>query len=439
MNKVLSYRHGNPGLDRIDYLISPFGVVSGVRKFTTPRGLGRVDFFGSFVGSGYPGRGPAEVRPLGAGNAFDDPELARRIAIVEGAERYSAAHLPDEVVWATADQLIGSVIEAERIPRCSDREYEHPGCPLEPFDPREVIRWTRARELTTGEHIWIPAIMASYALGDVRDSERFWYRLSTGCAAHTDPAEAVVRGILEVIERDAIAMLWLQRLGPPRISTAAKISEAVDYLVEWSSRHFIETFLFDATTDLDVPTVYCLQISAYDPIARQVVGCSSARSLSEAAEKAIKETISSRGLISSSENRPITSYADFKNIEDGARYMGVRERGHAFDFLIKQEAARIGNWDDRTQLPKSSDDALDWLVARLAKKRIRVFVVDQTPRELGDVGLTAVRVVIPDLLPMTLHPLAQYRGHKRLYEAPLLMGQISHDEENLNPWPQPFA
>jgi ribosomal protein S12 methylthiotransferase accessory factor len=64
--------------------------------------------------------------------------------------------------------------------------------------------------------------------------------------------------------------------------------------------------------------------------------------------------------------------------------------------------------------------------------------VDRTPRELADVGLTAVNVVIPDLQPMSLRPLAQYRAHPRLYEAPVLMGYSSRSEEELNPWPQPF-
>ena len=64
--------------------------------------------------------------------------------------------------------------------------------------------------------------------------------------------------------------------------------------------------------------------------------------------------------------------------------------------------------------------------------------VDRTPAELGAVGLTAVSVIIPDLQPMSLFPLAQYRAHPRLYQAPELMGYPSHSEKDLNPWPQPF-
>jgi ribosomal protein S12 methylthiotransferase accessory factor len=68
-----------------------------------------------------------------------------------------------------------------------------------------------------------------------------------------------------------------------------------------------------------------------------------------------------------------------------------------------------------------------------------VVVVDRTTDELRRAGLTAVAAIIPDLQPMTLHPLARYLGHPRLYSAPLAMGYRSLREEEINPWPQPFA
>lgn len=68
-----------------------------------------------------------------------------------------------------------------------------------------------------------------------------------------------------------------------------------------------------------------------------------------------------------------------------------------------------------------------------------VLAVDRSHAELRSVGLTAVNVVIPDLQPMSLLPLAQFRAHPRLYRAPAAMGFPVHSEEELNPWPQPFA
>ena len=89
-------------------------------------------------------------------------------------------------------------------------------------------------------------------------------------------------------------------------------------------------------------------------------------------------------------------------------------------------------------MPEAPAEALAWLVAALSGKGMLAVAVDRTPREIAAVGLTAVNVIIPDLQPMSLRPLAQYRAHPRLYQAPELMGYPAHAEEDLNPWPQPF-
>ena len=70
-----------------------------------------------------------------------------------------------------------------------------PECLFVPFDPSAEIRWVRGVDLATAAEVWVPAVMACYRLGNVRRQEGFWYRISTGCAVHTDPVEALVRGM----------------------------------------------------------------------------------------------------------------------------------------------------------------------------------------------------------------------------------------------------
>lgn len=70
---------------------------------------------------------------------------------------------------------------------------------------------------------------------------------------------------------------------------------------------------------------------------------------------------------------------------------------------------------------------------------MQVIAIERTTRELREVGLTSVNVVIPDLQPMSLAPFAQFKAHPRLYDAPSAMGYPVRSKEELNPWPQPFA
>jgi ribosomal protein S12 methylthiotransferase accessory factor len=422
--------------DNVLSLVSPYGVLAGVQEVLLPGGLQRMSLYRSLVGFSDRASGLDPASELGHGHAFDAPDHALLVALAEGAEIYSSVQLARRrQVTAAASELPGDALCPDEIPRCSDQEYANPDCPLVPFDGDARIRWTEGVDLLSGGPVWLPSVMACYRLASVSPAEMFWNSISTGCAVHSDPAEAVVHGICEVIERDAMAVLWLQRLAlPPAV--LERSSEQLEYLLDWSARHFIETFLFDATTDLGVPTVYCLQIAEHDRYARQVVGCATARTIMCAAEKALTEAVLVRGGLYSSDEIP-SSYKDYASVWDGARYMAQPAQQSAFAFLVEHADRRTA--PHRSALPDDPVQALATLIRILRAKRMRAVVVDRTSADLAEAGLTSVCVVIPGLQPMSLRPLAQYRGHPRLYSAAASMGYRVLSEDELNPWPQPFA
>jgi ribosomal protein S12 methylthiotransferase accessory factor len=427
-------------LDALGPLVSPFGPVAAATPVaTTPRGLGRLTIVGAMVGSASPGHplrdSGLKAVTTGGGRAVDNKRLATLVAIAEGAERYAGGDFLGEYrVLARACELDGPVLDLDRIPRCSERELSHPGCRLRALDPSAPLRWVQGTDLITGQRTWVPAVMACYGLRDVLPSERFWGRISTGFAVHSNPLEALVGAICEVIERDLHAVSWLQRLPLPVIASQY-LSPAAHYLLDWSERHFIETFLFDGTSDMGVPTAYCLQIAEHDDRARHAVGAGTTRDIRGAAEKALLEALGVRHVLSSGTDIE-EDFSKFSDIADGARYMGRPEMAPAFSFLV--DGARGRPAPERPSLPDDPADALAWLLDTLSRKGMQAIAVDRTPRELRAAGLTPVNVVIPDLQPMSLYPLSQCRAHPRLYQAPLLMGYPSHSEEDLNPWPQPF-
>jgi ribosomal protein S12 methylthiotransferase accessory factor len=428
-------------LDRVETLVSPYGVVSHVGHRRPARGLDWFSPWRAHLGSGLPERTRSACQPrdrdrVGAGFDQGDPDGGRLIAIAEAAERYAAGDFLGETIrWARAAELDGAVVDLTSVPRCSARELAVDGCPLAPIDPDATIRWVRGTDLATGQPTWIPAVMACYRLRNPRPGERFWYRISTGYAVHTDPVEALVGGICEVIERDAVAVTWLQRLALPLVPVQ-RLSEFAAELLDWCERHFVETYLFDATSDMAVPTVYCLQIAEFDTVMRQAVSCGTGRTITAAVDKALLEIMRYRLPASDSHQAP-AEFRDFSDIADGAVFMGRPEMAPAFDFLIA--GAQLRATPQRSPLPEAPVEALAAITRTLADRGMRAVAVDRTSAELAEAGLTAVCVVIPELQPMSLLPLAQYRAHPRLYEAPLLMGYPSAAEEELNPWPQPFA
>lgn len=430
------------GLAAVADLVSPFGVVSSVSTGISPtypgiapRGLPELHSAMANAGRIDP-RVMGDEIIYGSGNAMGDPELARLVAIAEGAERYAGGDfLGEERVWATAAELSGRVIEPQRFPKCSPSEYAHPRCPVVPNDPAQPIRWVRGTELTSGEPIWVPATMSCYWLRDQVPDERFVPRISTGYAVHTDPAEAVLAGILEVVERDAISLVWRRRLPVPLVGRETT-SDLLATLTGWATRHFIQPSLFDVTTDLGLPTVYCVLQSEHSTRLRHVVSAGTARTLTRAAEKALLETIVVREFLRLIDQPPPATLDEVESHTDGSRFMAHADRAGAFDFLLSGAEQRAPV--PRNELPDDPRSALAELADVFRERDMPVAVVDRTPTELAKVGLTGVSVSIPDLIPMSGSPYAQFTAQPRLYTAPVRMGFPAHGEEELNPWPQPF-
>lgn len=419
-------------LAELESMVSAFGVVSTVSPVKYPELPPNVDIFHSVPGSGIPGRGSPDHDDC-FGRAFNNSSHARLVAIAEAAERYAAGAFSFEtVIEGIAAELPGPTIQLCDIPRCSESEYRQPDCPLVAFDATRPIRWVKGADLATGEDRWLPLVMATYRTVP-RPEEKFVFRVSTGFAVHTDPLEAVFRGLCEVAERDAIALTWLQRLPLPtaRLTASAQLSG----MLSWCEQHFLEVTLFDATTDVEVPTVYLIMVAPHDHSLRNIIGCGTGRNLSEAAANALGETILLRSAMASTPE--VGEIKEIRRLADSAKYMAHADRSTAFDFLTRDGPGPVQK--EPKALPQDTSLALRQIITRLTAIGTEVVVVDFTTDELRDVGLTAVNVVIPALQPMSLLPGAQFRSHRRLYRAPAAMGMRTLPEADLNPWPQPFA
>ena len=423
----------------LEPLVSRFGVVNATSTLPAARGLPDLVMVGAMIGSGQPGRWAGGDQTAAGGRALGDAGLARALALAEAAERYSSWEPPNVVYRrCSAADLDGRALDHTGFPRCSPAEYAAPDCPVVPFDEDAEIRWVPGTDLQTGEEVWVPARMATYRLAETSAAERFWYPISTGFAVHSDPVAAVFGGLAEVVERDAIALLWLQRLPLPEIPRSAVDGDPqAAVLLDWCAGHHVEARLFDATTDLGLPTVYAVLRSPHDEVLHTLVGAGTGMTITEATLKALLESVAVRLTVSTSVAPPET-FADFHAVIDGARYTGAYRHAAAFDFLLAPHPDRPP-YRERGRYADDSGTALRRLAGTLADAGLEAAVVDRTSDELAEVGLTAVCVVVPGVQPMSLDPRAQFRAHPRLYTGPVRMGYPAADLDDLNPLPQPFG
>jgi ribosomal protein S12 methylthiotransferase accessory factor len=364
-----------------------------------------------------------------------DPELARIVGIAEALERY-ANTLYDEkqIRWASAEELGDEALDLDTLPRVSATELADPHCPIAVPDRTARMRWVRGMNLRTRKLSWIPAVLV-YMHFSAHGAESITNPISTGAAAHYDPLRAICGALCEVIERDAISLIWLQRLALPRLELDV-VGPQLQRFLDLCADRDVRVELFDATTDLGIPTVYAVSVAPAHPTCRTVVACATGLDPQVAAAKAISETVSVRIALQGDEAPD--DVHDFTGVSDGAIYMAAPERAAAFDFLMNSPARR--RLSDMPVL-SGGDPAADLrlVLDRLDACGLDSFLVDLTPDEALRAGMTVVRAVIPGLLPLSFTYRSRFLGSPRLYEAPLRMGHPSRPEAELNTWPQPFA
>jgi ribosomal protein S12 methylthiotransferase accessory factor len=443
-------------LRRMSALVSPYGLVGRVSRL--PVADGEADFPIYTASIGHPGHvlneqadwtyHPSSGNFDGAGGDID-PDRAAHLAVAESLERYaSCARDSGRTVWATARSLGEDAVYLDSWPRCSPTELADPGSGLNAPDPDAPMRWVRGWSFTRRRPVWVPAVHVWLKNHAESRAERFTHSISTGCAAHGDTAAAVVNGLLEVVERDSIALTWLQRLRLPRLELRPdELAPEYQAFLARSSVEHVRTLLFDATTDLGIPVIYGVQLSDSDAVLAQIVAATCdlepQRGVAKLYREAASLRIALRTMAGAKSGRSGVASADepeiLGSVVEGALQLGPLSQRHHFDFLLAGERPTRRLAD--LPVPPSTEPrrVLAWLLARLNDAGCEVVAVDLTTEEAERVGAVVVRMVVPQLMPLSFVHKARYLGHPRLYRAPARMGHPVHAESEINPVPQPFA
>ena len=398
-------------------------------------GLGNLTFTMPHVST--PDGQDARNEALGGAGADTDRELAWIRAVVEGAERYASMAFEErDFVVASARELGSAALDLTRVPCHSARELAHPAAPFAKVDLDAPIRWVRGWSLIDGCERLVPATM-TYIYFRPQPGEGFWQMISTGVAAHTRLDEALVSAICESVERDAIALTWLLRLPLPRIELDGALPGELARNLSIAGRSQVRHLFFDATTDLGIPTVYLLQLLEGQPKLAQFVGCATDFDAAAACAKTIREVAPSRAVFQLPRTRP-SEIDEFSSLYDGAAELGLHRHRGEFQFLIDSPRRR-SLADMAVARPMDAAGRLRVLLERLRAIGSDAVAIDLTTDELREVGLWAVRVVVPGLMPMSAVHRGRYLGTPRLYQYPADAGYGTYTEDDINPAPQPFA
>lgn len=165
----------------------------------------------------------------------------------------------------------------------------------------EDLAWAEGHDLISGQAVWVP--FEAVTLDRTIRTPRFW-QSSDGLASGNNLTEAILHGLLERIERDAM-VLWDVSAPKQRIDACldpASLGDPVlNQLMARIEAAGLTLRLFDITSDIGIPVVVALIGHGDMGTARRVrryfdvtLGCGAHPSSQRAAIRAITEAAQSR-------------------------------------------------------------------------------------------------------------------------------------------------
>ena len=151
--------------------------------------------------------------PIGVGGAGWDASAARDATLGEAIERWQPYPMPgDHVVESAFDAwpLDEPAIDPSRWVLFAPDQYEPPGFPFRPLTSRTVCRWVCCRTVPDGTPCWVPEELV-FLYPRVGADHAFGPSISTGLSSGRPGHPVLLRGVQEVIERDALMGAWWGR------------------------------------------------------------------------------------------------------------------------------------------------------------------------------------------------------------------------------------
>jgi ribosomal protein S12 methylthiotransferase accessory factor len=126
----------------------------------------------------------------------------------------------------------------------------HRPVPL-PFDVEVEHDWSPVADLRTGETRWLPSSLVWF---DWPGLDPGAYRgSSNGAAAGNTLEEAILQGLLELVERDSVALWWHPMCNRPAFDLAAWDDPRIEAALAPQRALGNEVWVLDITSDLGIP------------------------------------------------------------------------------------------------------------------------------------------------------------------------------------------
>ncbi len=321
-----------------------------------------------------------------------DSRVASIKAIAEAYER----HVSGLVRWdqvGSANRINCEWLDPRVFTPFDARQYQLLNR-LKPFDPDEVYQWVEGRRYNSANPVLVPVEHVFYPVSStVLGRLPSYISSSSGVAAHFDYETALERAMLELIERDAVSVMWYGKRSVGKLADELLPNSVRSRKEKWERLGW-QVNLLDITTD-SVPVVLAL-ITSDSHYPHAVSGASAAFSFDIAVGRALEEAeVMLTSWRFANRRPPISAEEVVRTLDHGLIYFQP-ENLHQLNWL------REASVSEPTRV-----QPVDIL------SHFNPIIVDLV-RSVDDSELSVVRVLSEKLLPINFGYGCEHYRHPRL-------------------------
>ena len=368
----------------------------------------------------------------GRGTSLGDAVLG---ALAEAAEVMSATHRGDEpTIRASLAQIGERAVPIGDLLLFSKTQYgrrsQLDDCGRidapPPVDVESAIDWVDARALHDGTTWRIPAAYCYLRYRWQPGDTEFCRADTNGCAVGVTRDHAILKALLELLERDAVAIWWYNRLQRPAVDLEELGQDTVLTTRAWLDKCGRSLHVLDLSSDL--PISVAAAISAESQGRRIALGFGSHFDPAQAVLAAVTEMhqlLAQATLLERLEKEGRAPELS-SDIRDLMNWWNVQDLGHnPYLMPMERRAKAMPCRRDHGH----AESGIARLVEELRHRNMTPLVLDMSR---ADLDVCAVRVVVPGLRPWW-----RRFAPGRLYEIPVALGWLDEPltEDEMNPIP----
>jgi bacteriocin biosynthesis cyclodehydratase domain-containing protein len=374
---------------------------------------------------------------------------AHASALGEAIESYCGEMWSSQAItWGTRGEIRGITLDPRELVLFRDDQY--PVLPYSRYTDGLRLGWIQARSLLTEQPVQVPAISI---LPVIRSDagELLFQPTSCGSGAGVSQTEAHLRAVLEIIERDAFAIAWLNRLPGRRVDPTTHPDPAVRGYCAAIARREGAIYLIALPTDSLANVFLAVALGGEQKIPAAAIGLGAGLDAVAAARSAIWEAEQVRVILTAQlrDERHLQRLMLLNDAPEEA----VMPDDHSLLYSHPSQTAKLGfllnsptqdfDWGadaERQMDQRSPETILGTLLDDFRAREFDVLALDITAEDIAGLGLHATRVLVPGYQPIHFGSEARLGG-RRLYNLPIQLGLRKKPiaTERLNLYPHPLG